>query len=457
MTKLKDKVLKELSKDWNVANFVSVSPKGGTRYSTLKKTRLRPMIESLLKVSGTGKVNVRSFCVNEDNIKTEFVMDLETVDEVMQQVVRNQNKGLYSIINENIDPCDGGVSGIVHGNLVEFLTNGTPRHVEKGSKAITLNKEQGLKILETYYEVDLFNLKELNEKERVEFTITKDKRLIIWEHKEITPTNNIINNISVNLESNFIKTTTEKVFGLLYLDSLNIKIPKTSMENSIGNIITFGKETSKENLTENIVHRAAPSRFTPGDLDNVKEKYNKDIKEHVKLFDNQMKEVKFITQEEIKTKYVGAGIFQEDGEYTIEYSEGDGQAFMLGKVKPLEQGSLDKKVKGQLNQVSLRLRGVTNQKLKIEFITDESLKLYLVQLNFLDSHINEKGTENTGEGETLTFKTEGKTPSDLANELDLLKSKGKNITHVTLIGDIGYTSHFCDVVNLRTINHNIIR
>src|SRR5438045_1619144 len=122
---LKDSVLHHLADSANVAQFVSFDPNSRQRHARIRGysldhafESLGQAAESLLQLSSS--VNVRSFEPNSAKSR-EFIYGLKNANEVVSQVARLAAQGLYTIINETIDVNDGGVSGVLLGNIVEFF------------------------------------------------------------------------------------------------------------------------------------------------------------------------------------------------------------------------------------------------------------------------------------------------------------------------------------------------
>ena len=117
----------------NIARFISVSPENKIRHvwideNYISSTDLKENIINLINISSSKSVNIRSF--SEESVKgNRFVYGkkLEDIDEIMQIINENCVDGKYSIINETIDVNDGGVSGVIMGNIIEFSPNDTPR------------------------------------------------------------------------------------------------------------------------------------------------------------------------------------------------------------------------------------------------------------------------------------------------------------------------------------------
>lgn len=177
----------------NIARFISVSPENKIRHvwideNYISSNDLKENIINLINLSSSKSVNIRSF--SEESVKgNRFVYGkkLEDIDEIMQIINENCVDGKYSIINETIDINDGGVSGVIMGNIIEFSPNDTPRCVEKeGVCRLPLNV--GLAILKTVY--GFMPRHTFRPNHRIEFSIHPQMEgimnwhTIIWEYEE---------------------------------------------------------------------------------------------------------------------------------------------------------------------------------------------------------------------------------------------------------------------------------
>lgn len=452
----KDSVLKKLSKEWDVANFVSVSPMGEVRASNLSLLTedLETDLKRILEESPRHLVNVRSFCTDAENIKTEFVLGLGDIGDILRQVEKNCENGLYSIVNENIDPCDGGVSGVLHGDIIEFVTNGTPRDVEKGEKVISLGKAIGIKMLEQYYDVDLERLRSLPMNSRIEFAITRDKRLLVWEVKQLPNQGLARKKMDLNVDSLFVETIREKVFGLLLVNALRLNVVESTVVNSIGNTVSFGKKVQGESELDTVIYRASPSRFSPGEFDNSESSINVDIVERIKELEER-DGITYLAQKKLNTKLVG-GVISSKGRRLVEFSDGNGQDFMLGKAIPIEyQGDDLGLIVSQVDYICSRIESLVGNSFKLELIVDEFETVYVAQFNVINDVQQQIVISKEERENALEVDVKEETPLSLANRLEYLEVRGKQVDLVVFKGNIGHTSHFCDVVNGRGIRYII--
>src|SRR6266487_5221108 len=119
----KDEILNRLAPRANVAQFASFSPALEQRFARVfglhpnyRFADLPEAAAALLAASAEHLVNVRSFDPHRPK-SHEFVQKLATVDDVAGAVRRLGATGLFTIINETIDVNDGGVSGVLLGDV----------------------------------------------------------------------------------------------------------------------------------------------------------------------------------------------------------------------------------------------------------------------------------------------------------------------------------------------------
>jgi hypothetical protein len=140
----KDEALDMLADRMNVAQFVSFAPVNGVPVEQYSRILNEPpnqvgrlvleSVELLLRKSSEQSINVRSYEPSSPQSR-EFIYGIQNADEAVLAIERLSNEGLYTIVNETIDVHDGGVSGVLMGNLLEFSPDDTPRCVEKPGTA----------------------------------------------------------------------------------------------------------------------------------------------------------------------------------------------------------------------------------------------------------------------------------------------------------------------------------
>ena len=155
----KDAILDSLAMRGNVAQFVAFRPDSGkARQSHSRIAGHEPnqlyldtheAIETLLAASADHSVNVRSYLPSDPRSR-EFVYGLKSAKEACRTVERLTAEGLHTIVNETVDISDGGVSGVLQGQTLEFSPDDTPRCVEKPGTA-SMPFEKGMALLEMVY------------------------------------------------------------------------------------------------------------------------------------------------------------------------------------------------------------------------------------------------------------------------------------------------------------------
>jgi hypothetical protein len=247
---LKDAVLDRLAERANVAQFVSFAPGSPpaprsiriAERDALSSDSLEEVVETLMRASPESSVNVRSFSPNQPK-GGEFLYGLTKVDDVVTAVRRLAQNGAFSIVNETIDINDGGVSGVCHGDVLEFAPGDTPRCVEKPG-TVSIERRQGLRMLELIYGFD--PELDYDSSERVEFSIHPIRRglrnghTIIWEVERtpplrLTPRLQWPNRLSREIGG--------KAFGLLVAYVLGLPVPATTVVSRLIAPFSFGAST----------------------------------------------------------------------------------------------------------------------------------------------------------------------------------------------------------------------
>jgi hypothetical protein len=437
----KDEILDRLARRGNVAQFVGFRPNEASQpvQSFLRIAEHEPnqlflapheAIDALLAASGDGKVNVRSY-LPDDPRSREFVYGLDKVDSAVAVVQRLTNEGLHTIVNETIDVSDGGVSGVVQGNTIEFAPDDTPRCVEKPGVA-SLPFQHGLELLRTVYrlEPDL----QASEDERTEFSIHPKPRgwrhshTIIWERETgISPAGSP----AMHWPNRFSRMIGDKAFGLLMADRLGIAVPRTLVIGRRVAPFEFGQATgSAEVWTRTCPHEPYPGLYTtmkgwtdPFTLLQAEDPDGKAV-------------ASVLRQDAVSAGHSGAAIVGADGSLTIEGRRGAGDRLMLGLDRPERLPTF---VTEEVEAVHRRLRAILGS-LRLEWVHDDR-RAWVVQLQL-------GATQTTGSvlvpGEAsnwIEFRVQDGIER-LRKRLDSLAGD----TGLVLIGEVGVTSHIADLV-----------
>lgn len=431
--------------DCNIARYVSVAPDMSVRYVNIDadyvyKGNLKNCILDLIEASNSRSVNIRSFSI--ESMKGHSLVygkQVNEIDEILNVIQKNCSENKYSIINETIDVNDGGVSGVILGNIIEFAPNDTPKCVEKPDICF-LERNMGMHLLKTVYgfapECDF------DDNYRVEFSLhphregLRKSHTIIWEYEKFE---DYEYDIKIKWPNKFSRFIGDKPFGLIIADYLGFNVPYTTVISRNVPPFSFGQETG---LREKWI-RTAPIVKEPGKYytgDKWTDPFILMQKEELKG-DNQINIASILSQSAVEAVYSGGAIIGENqASDVIEGVAGKGDNFMVGAdYLDFLPDSVLLKLKELLNKI--RKYYYLLGDVSIEWVFDGT-KIWLVQLN----QIKEKGF-----GTTIVVGEPTKYEKFYVEDgLEQLRSKinaikGRDIG-IELIGDVGLTSHFGDVL-----------
>lgn len=437
----KDAVLNELASVANIAQFVSFGPEG-QRFSRVKgftANHLFPSpqdaVAALLAQAPDGMVNVRSFWP-ERLTGVPLVYGLTTVDSVMEVLREKAAQNLHTIVNETIDIKDGGVSGVVLGDVIEFAPCTTPQSVDHPG-ICSLPREIGLRLLQQVY--GFRAALNYDPSARVEFSIHPRQRglcsehTIIWEIEHVdfasfSPT--------IRWRHNFSRFIGEKVFGLLVADALALPIPRTTVITRNIAPFTFGQQTG----TVETWMRTAPEIRAPGQYPTT---YGWSdpfaiIAEHDRTrAPSDPRIASVLAQESVDAEFSGALIPGENGSLLIEGVKGRGDAFMIGKAQPVSlPDDVRRSVVDLFSSAAEHLGPV-----ELEWVYDGT-RAWIVQIHQTN---NAAPADAIFPGDADTF-----VRFDVQNGLDALRSLipelVKHHQGLVLVGNVGITSHFGDLL-----------
>lgn len=443
-------------KGGNIAKYISIAPNREIRHINIDKQydysgEFRKCILDLINSSSLKAVNIRSFSV--ETMKGNSLVynkKADDIEEIMNVIDKNCNENKYSIINETIDVNDGGVSGVVLGNIIEFAPNDTPKCVEKPEVCI-LEKHMGYHMLKTVYGFS----PEINfeDKYRVEFSLHPNREgiceqhTIIWEYEEFEKYNY---EIKLKWPNKFSRFIGDKTFGLIIADYLGFNVPYTTVISRNVAPFSFGKETG---LKEKWI-RTAPIVKEPGKYytgNKWTDPYMLMQIEETKG-DNNINIASILSQDAVEAVYSGGAIIDKDKKNDIiEGVAGKGDDFMVGTYGKNE---LPDNLLYKLNVLLDDIRRYNSMlgNVSIEWVFDGD-KIWVVQLNQLES---------IGEGTIIVLGEPASYDKFFVNDgLEQLRYKikeikGKNIG-IELIGDVGLCSHFGDLLRQADIPSFISR
>lgn len=441
----------------NIAQFVSFEPslKLTPKYIHINNfynkndLSASEIIEKLISSSLSKSVNIRSFSpeVMKGN-SLVFNKTFKDIDEILKILAENNSKGKHTIINENISIYDSGVSGVVLGDIIEFSPEDTPKCVDKEG-VCSLPRWLGMNVLyKVYGFVPSLNF---DSNCRVEFSIHPSKQgvnkdhTIIWEYEYYSEVNS---EIKITWPNRFSKFLGDKVFGLLIADTLGLKVPRTMVISRKVAPFTFGIDTGqKEKWIRTCPIIKEPGKYFTGfnwtdpfKLMEIEEaKGNQDINI-----------ASIISQDAVEAVYSGASIIRNKiDDDIIEGVEGKGDKFMVGEQN---RENLPQKVVNMVRNLNnqLRMYHKVMGDVSIEWVYD-GMNVWVVQLNQIKLHLDSNKSDsiivpgNPNYYEKV-YVNDGL--DSLREKIQLYKNKGVGIE---LIGNIGVTSHFGDLLRLYNI------
>jgi hypothetical protein len=445
----KDVILDQLANRANVAQFISFDSKPAQRFSRVFGHGANHVFESvedaagaLLRNSAEHSVNVRSYDPASPKSR-EFVYGLKNAADAAANVRRLASQGLFTILNETIDIHDGGVSGVALGNLLEFAPDDTPRAVEKPGTA-SFPRTVGLRFLEAVYG---FRPKlDFSPSTRVEFSLHPIRRgvradhTIIWELEDVDSPEM---DPEIRWPNRFSQIVGDKAYGLLVASLFGLSVPRTLVISRAIAPFFFGEETgASETWIRTSPRVQVPGRFTTrrGWVDPFQLMQAEDPSAaHL---------ASILAQREVSAQYAGAAIANQAGTLTIEGTHGFGDEFMLGRASLAPQpDEVHNAVKRAYAQASAALGPV-----RMEWVYDGQT-LWVVQFH--------RGASVSSGSVIVPGVPESEVEFEVADGLealrDLLKALKAPRDGVVLIGDVGITSHFGDLLRKAGIPSRIER
>ncbi len=441
-----DKLRKDASLDhlaklgMNVAQFVSFAPENGEpaqQYSRIVGhapndhfASAREGVAELLARSTDRSVNIRSY--EPFNAQSrEFLYGLTSVDEAMAGLNRLTAEGLHTIVNETVDVADGGVSGVLMGNVLEFAPDDTPRCVEKPGTA-ALPRGWGRDVLSTVYRfpVEL----DVPLASRLEFSLHPRPRgwlqtnILTWELSDLAP---ITAKPAITWPNRFSRLVGDKVYGLLIAHHVGLPVPYTTVINRRIASFSFGRRTgSGESWIRTAPIEEEPGRFTTwrGWLDPF------DLLRSEDPDGNLIASV--IAQDGVRPEYSGAVVVDARGELIIEGKLGSGKSLMTGTAFPEE---IPTEVVESVRRTYERADAVLGP-VRFEWVYD-GMQCWVVQLHC--------GATNTDAYWLVPGEAERWKYFDVAESLSALRHQLATLdAHSGLIirGRIGLTSHMAELI-----------
>ncbi len=303
----------------NIAQFISYAPSDEKKprfihineYKNDEILSERELIIKLIDSAPSKSINIRSYSLESmKGNKLIYNKNINDIIEILKILEENRENNKYSIVNENIDINDGGVSGVALGGIIEFSPGDTPKCVDKEGVCL-LPKHIGMDILEKIY--GFIPEISFDSNYRVEFSIhpkrqgVRKEHTIIWEYEKYQDVNY---EAIISWPNNFSKFIGDKAFGLLIADSLGLRVPKTTVISRNVAPFVFGKETG---LVEKWI-RTCPISKIPGKyytgnswIDPFELMYTEESKGY-----DGINIASILSQNAIDAKFSGASIIEKD-------------------------------------------------------------------------------------------------------------------------------------------------
>ena len=425
---------------FNVAQFVSFSPDADglkQEYARIAGHGINAAFENplaairfLLGKSSDQSVNVRSYEPFNPQSRP-FKYGIKSAEEALTIVNKLSSQGLYTIVNETVDVNDGGVSGVLMGNVLEFSPDDTPRCVEKPGTA-SLPRGWGRELLSTVYgfPVEL----DVPLASRLEFSLHpkprgwKQSNILTWEYSE---EEYVGSKPAIGWPNNFSKLIGDKTFGLLVAHHLGLAVPYTTVINRRIAPFSFGRSTGcHETWIRTAPVEQVPGKFTthrgwidPYALLAAEDPAGRAI-------------CSVLAQQGVNPEFSGALIVDANGRLVIEGKQGEGETLMLGTSAP---EALPIEVEKEVRKV-FEFANAALGPVRFEWVFDGKY-VWVVQLH---GGATESDAINLTQGEAETW-----AEFDVSDGLEALRQKVavlKSHEGLLLKGRVGLTSHIADVL-----------
>jgi hypothetical protein len=450
--RLKDDVLSHLARTYNVAQFISFGPGAEVpiRHQELREPvggglSLEHIVETLLRLSLGGSINIRSFAEDRPS-GNPFHYGITNVADAAAIIRGLATSGFYTIANETININDGGVSGVAAGGIVEFAPGDTPRAVEK--PGITrLPIEIGFDILQTVYgfNIDFGDLLAT----RLEFSLhplrcgTRHEHAIVWETSDY-----VAGQLSseITWPNRFSRFIGDKAFGLIIADALGHNVPHTTVVSRNIAPFSFGQRTeSGEWWMRTAPKEPVAGKYTTtrGWVDPFELLRREDDENHILA--------SVLSQESVGGLYSGATKPDNDSNLDIvEGVAGRGDDFMLGIDVPQV---LPREIVEDVRKVTADLRKQLGA-VRIEWAHDGA-KVWILQMHRAKAPGGTTtliGSRSAPE-EWVTYRTR----DGLEALRDLLRQAAVECHGIEVVGEFGLTSHIGELLSNSPVPIRLIR
>ncbi len=464
---LKDQKLDEFAqRGVNIAQFVSYGSDGNKRYSRIRGTyptqRLDSVEGAIQSILDTGApfVNIRTFLPNKPDGNPFFMGRREKWASIVEpaDIVRTHlRQGFYVIVNEDIDINDGGFSGVVMGEIAEFAPQDTPRCVEKTTKPRCAVLPRGImeKLVHVVYERRVGFPYSRNH--RIEFSVHpgpvgyfRDSH-IMWQEESIERGTGPVT-VPPTWPNRYSVAMGDKAYGLLMAHLYGLRVPHTRVTGRLIPPFEFGEFTGDANTRW---VRTCPKTPEPGEF-TTKASWIDPFALMQREDPDGSKIAAIIEQNNINTEgrgFSGAAITGADGALIIEGTSGRGDRFMVGNTGPSVLPVYVTDAVTRLWETAVKSFGPV----RFEWVNDRKDTLWVVQLHSGESasygNVIYPGEPHRWEQYYTSNGLEGLRGLIVTLE----KHPFPNDFGVVLVGNVGITSHFGDLLRRARIPSRLER
>jgi hypothetical protein len=453
----------------NIAQFASYGPDGKKRYSRIRgiqPTHTHATVEQAIQAilnTGAPIVNIRTFLPTSPDgnpfykgRKEQWASIVEPADIVRRHI----REGLHVIINEDIDVNDGGFSGVMMGEIAEFAPQDTPRCVEENNfnpRCAVLPRPEMERLVQVVYERRIGFPYSRNH--RIEFSVHPGPvgylraPYILWQEEAIEPGTGP-KSVTPSWPNRYSIAMGDKAYGLLMAHLYGFRVPHARVTGRIIPPFEFGEFTGDGN-TRWI--RTCPRTQWPGKF--TTESHWVDPFALMQREDPDGTRIAAIIQQDnvpSEGGHSGAAITAADGSLIVEGKSGRGDSFMVGEAGTEK---LPPYVHDAVTRSWERAQRVFGP-VRFEWVCDAAGNLWIVQL-----HVG--ASESRGDiiypGEPSHCWTEFNVAGGLENLRRLIiqittRVPGPTVVPgIELIGNVGITSHFGDLLRRARIPSRIRR
>jgi hypothetical protein len=461
----RDTRVAQLRNNHNVAQFISFNDDLTARICVLRKassstSNPEMLLSALFEGALNQRVNVRIFKPATSTGAALFI-NVNSVEGVIAILTAQRAIGGYSIVSETIDVDDGGVAGVLYGDVVEFTQGSTPKFVDQQRSGIfpQMRREAAERMLRTVYGSDV-NFSRFAPDERVEFSThpgdcgTQPGKFLIWDCYQVTPQKQVIPRLI--WPNSFSEWMGDKCFGLLAAWSSGFLVPKVvaflhpllSRDDDGSNPrwtppngLLFGDETDSAGTWT----RTCPIRPVPGRYPTYN--FRSDPLELMLRIDPEGEVIRScLVQQDVGAEYSGAAQMWHDG-VRIEGVKGQGARLMKGTQSPQQLPTF---VEQSIQKLSEDIKSVYGL-CRFEWAW-QNHRAWLLQINQIQGQSQSMTALGTIRQGYLKFD-----PDLGLAELDRIISLAKlQDRDVLVTKQVGLTSHVCELLNQSQLHFAIM-